>query len=189
MSTHPHGIHQGSHRRLSFPGRKPAGSWARTGEPARQVGSHDPPQPSSSRPSTGPSLCHDRRRTRPTHDALAIETLVSTTCTVDLTPKLTVEQRAISALCNEILWSPRRDSNPRPSDTESDDKASGPEWEDSCGAEGDARPPTGVRCLPEGAFHSGRRSPPSGEARCADRGHDRPAGTPEGPEAGARTPT
>jgi hypothetical protein len=80
-------------------------------------------------------------RTRPTHDALAIETLVSTTCTVDLTPKLTVEQRAISALCHEILWSPRRDSNPRPSDTESDDKASGPEWEDSCGAEGDARPP------------------------------------------------
>jgi hypothetical protein len=32
-------------------------------------------------------------RTRPTHDALAIETLVSTTSTVDLTPKLTVEQR------------------------------------------------------------------------------------------------
>jgi Protein of unknown function (DUF742) len=42
-------------------------------------------------------------RTRPTHDALAIETLVSTTSTVDLTPKLTVEQRAIAALCHDIL--------------------------------------------------------------------------------------
>ena len=42
-------------------------------------------------------------RTRPTHDALEIETLVSTTSTVDLTPKLTVEQRAIAALCHDIL--------------------------------------------------------------------------------------
>lgn len=42
-------------------------------------------------------------RTRPTHDPLAIETLVSTTSTVDLTPKLTVEQRAIAALCHDIL--------------------------------------------------------------------------------------
>ena len=42
-------------------------------------------------------------RTRPTHEALAIETLVSTTSTVELTPKLTVEQRAIAALCRDIL--------------------------------------------------------------------------------------
>jgi hypothetical protein len=42
-------------------------------------------------------------RTRPTHDALAIETLVSTTSSVDLTPKLTVEQRAIAVLCHELL--------------------------------------------------------------------------------------
>ena len=42
-------------------------------------------------------------RTRPTHDALAIETLVSTTSSVDLTPKLTVEQRAIAVLCHDLL--------------------------------------------------------------------------------------
>ena len=42
-------------------------------------------------------------RTRPTRDALAIETLVSTTSTVDLTPKLTVEQRAIAVLCHDLL--------------------------------------------------------------------------------------
>jgi hypothetical protein len=42
-------------------------------------------------------------RTRPTHDALEIETLVSTTSTVDLAPKLTVEQRAIAVLCHDIL--------------------------------------------------------------------------------------
>jgi hypothetical protein len=42
-------------------------------------------------------------RTRPTHDALAIETLVSTTSSVKLTPKLTVEQRAIAVLCHELL--------------------------------------------------------------------------------------
>ena len=42
-------------------------------------------------------------RTRPSHDALEIETLVSTTSTVDLTPKLTVEQRAIAVLCHDIL--------------------------------------------------------------------------------------
>jgi hypothetical protein len=42
-------------------------------------------------------------RTRPTHDALAIETLVSTTSTVSLTPKLTVEQRAIAVLCHDLL--------------------------------------------------------------------------------------
>jgi hypothetical protein len=42
-------------------------------------------------------------RTRPTHHDLEIETLVSTTSTGDLTPKLTVEQRAIAALCHDIL--------------------------------------------------------------------------------------
>ena len=42
-------------------------------------------------------------RTRPTHDALEIETLVSTTSSVDLTPKLTVEQRAIAVLCHHLL--------------------------------------------------------------------------------------
>ena len=42
-------------------------------------------------------------RTRPTHDALAIEALVSTTSSVDLTPKLTVEQRAIAVLCHDLL--------------------------------------------------------------------------------------
>ena len=42
-------------------------------------------------------------RTRPTHDTLAIETLVSTTSSLELTPKLTVEQRAIAALCHDIL--------------------------------------------------------------------------------------
>jgi hypothetical protein len=42
-------------------------------------------------------------RTRPTHDDLEIETLVSTTSTREQTPKLTVEQRAIAALCHEIL--------------------------------------------------------------------------------------
>ena len=42
-------------------------------------------------------------RTRPTHDALAIETLVSTTSSVDLTSKLTVEQRAIAVLCHDLL--------------------------------------------------------------------------------------
>jgi hypothetical protein len=42
-------------------------------------------------------------RTRPTHDSLEIETLVSTTSTREQTPKLTVEQRAIAALCHEIL--------------------------------------------------------------------------------------
>ena len=42
-------------------------------------------------------------RTRPTHDDLAIETLVCTTSTGEQTPKLTVEQRAIAALCRDIL--------------------------------------------------------------------------------------
>jgi Protein of unknown function (DUF742) len=41
-------------------------------------------------------------RTRPTHDDLEIEALVSTTA-MEQTPKLTVEQRAIAALCQELL--------------------------------------------------------------------------------------
>jgi hypothetical protein len=42
-------------------------------------------------------------RTSPTHDALEIETLISTTSVGGQTPKLTVEQRAIAALCHDIL--------------------------------------------------------------------------------------
>jgi hypothetical protein len=42
-------------------------------------------------------------RTRPTHDDLEIEALVSTTSVGEQTPKLTVEQRAIAALCHDIL--------------------------------------------------------------------------------------
>src|ERR687897_386833 len=39
----------------------------------------------------------------PTPDDLEIETLVCTTSTGEQTPKLTVEQRAIAALCHDIL--------------------------------------------------------------------------------------
>ena len=42
-------------------------------------------------------------RTRPTHDDLELEALVSTTSVGDQTPKLTVEQRAIAALCHDLL--------------------------------------------------------------------------------------
>ena len=42
-------------------------------------------------------------RTRPTHDDLEIETLVSTTSVGEQTPKLTVEQRAIAVLCHDLL--------------------------------------------------------------------------------------
>ena len=42
-------------------------------------------------------------RTRPTHDALEIETLISTTSVGDQAPKLTVEQRAIAVLCHDLL--------------------------------------------------------------------------------------
>jgi hypothetical protein len=42
-------------------------------------------------------------RTRPAHTDLEIEALVSTTSLGDRTPKLTVEQRAIAALCRDIL--------------------------------------------------------------------------------------
>jgi hypothetical protein len=42
-------------------------------------------------------------RTRPTHDDLEIEALVSTTSVGEPTPKLTVEQRAIAALCHDLL--------------------------------------------------------------------------------------
>jgi Protein of unknown function (DUF742) len=65
---------------------------------------HDQPRRSASTgPATSSAVCDDRRRTRPTHDDLEIETLVSTTSTREQTPKLTVEQRAIAALCHEIL--------------------------------------------------------------------------------------
>jgi hypothetical protein len=42
-------------------------------------------------------------RTRPTHDDLEIEALVSTTSMVEQAPRLTVEQRAIAALCHDVL--------------------------------------------------------------------------------------
>jgi hypothetical protein len=42
-------------------------------------------------------------RTRPAHTDLEIEALVSTTSVGERTPKLTVEQRAIAALCRDIL--------------------------------------------------------------------------------------
>jgi hypothetical protein len=42
-------------------------------------------------------------RTRPTHHDLEIEALVSTTSVGAPTPKLTVEQRAIAALCHDLL--------------------------------------------------------------------------------------
>src|SRR6266508_1827344 len=42
-------------------------------------------------------------RTRPAHDILEIEALVSSTASGEQTPKLTVEQRAIAALCRDLL--------------------------------------------------------------------------------------
>jgi hypothetical protein len=42
-------------------------------------------------------------RTHPTHDDLEIEALVSTTSVGERTPKLTVEQRAIAAVCHDLL--------------------------------------------------------------------------------------
>jgi hypothetical protein len=42
-------------------------------------------------------------RTRPTHDDLELEALVSTTSAGERTPTLTVEQRAIAALCHDLL--------------------------------------------------------------------------------------
>jgi len=42
-------------------------------------------------------------RTRPTHDDLEIEALVATTAIGEQSPKLTVEQRAIAALCHDLL--------------------------------------------------------------------------------------
>jgi Protein of unknown function (DUF742) len=42
-------------------------------------------------------------RTRPTHDDLELEALVATTSVGDRTWTLTVEQRAIAALCHDIL--------------------------------------------------------------------------------------
>ena len=42
-------------------------------------------------------------RTRATHDVLEIEALVATTFIGERTPRLTVEQRAIAALCHDLL--------------------------------------------------------------------------------------
>jgi hypothetical protein len=42
-------------------------------------------------------------RTRPARDDLEIEALVATTAIGEQTPRLTVEQRAIAALCHDIL--------------------------------------------------------------------------------------
>jgi hypothetical protein len=42
-------------------------------------------------------------RTRPTHDDLELEALVSTTSVGEPMPTLTVEQRAIAALCHDLL--------------------------------------------------------------------------------------
>jgi hypothetical protein len=42
-------------------------------------------------------------RTQPTRDDLPIEALVSTLTVTGPTPKLTVEQRAIAALCQDLL--------------------------------------------------------------------------------------
>jgi hypothetical protein len=42
-------------------------------------------------------------RTEPAHADLEVEALVSTTSTGERTPRLTVEQRAIAALCRDLL--------------------------------------------------------------------------------------
>ena len=42
-------------------------------------------------------------RTRPSHDDLEIEALVATTSTKKQTPRLSMEQRAIAALCHDLL--------------------------------------------------------------------------------------
>jgi hypothetical protein len=42
-------------------------------------------------------------RTRPVHADLEIEALVSTTSAGERSPRLTVEQRAIAAICRDIL--------------------------------------------------------------------------------------
>jgi hypothetical protein len=63
----------------------------------------DPRRPARAGPPTGAPLCDDRGRTRPTHDDLEIEALVATTSIGEQTPKLTVEQRAIAALCHDLL--------------------------------------------------------------------------------------
>jgi len=42
-------------------------------------------------------------RTRPSHEDLEIEALVATTSSGQRTPKLSVEQRAIAALCHDLL--------------------------------------------------------------------------------------
>jgi hypothetical protein len=61
------------------------------------------PTKSQARPPTGPAVRDDGGRTRPAHDDLEVEALVSTTSVREQTPRLTVEQRAIAALCHDIL--------------------------------------------------------------------------------------
>jgi hypothetical protein len=62
------------------------------------------PRPGRTRPATSPSL-RDDRWADPTrsHDDLEIEALVSTLSVGELTSKLTLEQRAIAALCHDLL--------------------------------------------------------------------------------------
>ena len=55
-------------------------------------------------PPAGPPVRDDRWADPPHHDDLEIEALVATTISVgERTPKLTVEQRAIAALCHDLL--------------------------------------------------------------------------------------
>jgi hypothetical protein len=61
------------------------------------------PTKSQARPPTSPAVRDDGGRTRPAHDDLEVEALVSTTSVREQTPRLTVEQRAIAALCHDIL--------------------------------------------------------------------------------------
>jgi hypothetical protein len=80
MSTHhPHGIHQGSRRRLSFTGWKPAAAGLAQAEPARQV-AMPWRAPTMQQPTGNGSVPMQDRRAYPSpHHALEIETLVSTT--------------------------------------------------------------------------------------------------------------
>jgi hypothetical protein len=63
---------------------------------------HDQPRRSATT-ATSSAVCDDRRAYLATHNDLEIETLVSTISPREQTPKLTAEQRAIAALCHEIL--------------------------------------------------------------------------------------
>jgi hypothetical protein len=72
-----------------------------------------PARPAITMTSAGQTPGLDRRRvrpyamtggrTRPTHDDLEIEALVSTTAIGERGSKLTVEQHAIAALCHDLL--------------------------------------------------------------------------------------